>query len=81
MGRPGLPNQLRRESRQQIRIGLPIFKAEQVAGVPMTTAQRWHRHAGGVNPYPHRTSIWSLLVLRGSVLLCLTRGPLFRSVC
>jgi IS30 family transposase len=52
MGRPGLPNQVRREFWQQIRTGLPIFKAAQAAGVPMTTAQDWYRHSGGVNPYP-----------------------------
>ena len=52
MGRPGLPNQVRREFWQQIRNGLPIFKAAQAVGVPITTAQGWYRQAGGVNPYP-----------------------------
>jgi IS30 family transposase len=51
MGRPGLPIQVRREFWQQIRTGLPIFKAAQAAGVPIGTAQTWHRQAGGVNPY------------------------------
>jgi len=52
MGRPGLPSHVRREFWQQIRIGLPIFKAAQVSGVPVTTAGGWYRDAGGVNPYP-----------------------------
>ena len=51
MGRPGLPSHVRREFWQQIRSGLPIFKAAQVSGVPVTTAAGWYRHAGGVNPY------------------------------
>jgi IS30 family transposase len=52
MGRPGIPIQVRREFWQQIRAGLPVFKAAQAVGVPITTAQGWHRDAGGVNPYP-----------------------------
>jgi hypothetical protein len=52
MGRPGIPIQVRREFWQPIRAGLPIFKAAQVVGVPIATAQTWHRDAGGVNPYP-----------------------------
>lgn len=52
VGRPGIPIQVRREFWQQIRIWLPIFKAAKAVGVPITTAQRWHRDAGGVNPYP-----------------------------
>jgi IS30 family transposase len=52
MGRPGIPIQVRREFWQQIRTGLPIFKAAQVVGVPITTARDWFRQAGGVNPYP-----------------------------
>jgi hypothetical protein len=51
MGRLGIPIQVRREFWQQVRNGLPIFKAAQAVGVPVTTAQTWHRQAGGVNPY------------------------------
>jgi len=52
MGRPGLPSHVRREFWQQIRIGLPIFKAAQVSGVPVATAAGWYRDCGGVNPFP-----------------------------
>jgi IS30 family transposase len=52
MGRPGIPIQVRRAFWQQIRAGLPIFKAAQAVSVPITTARDWFRQAGGVNPYP-----------------------------
>ena len=42
MGRRGIPSQVRREFWQQIRTGLPIFKAAQAEGVPITTAQTWY---------------------------------------
>lgn len=52
MGRPGLPNQLRRQFWQGVRSGLTVPEAAAAAGVAKRTAVDWHRQAGGVNPYP-----------------------------
>jgi len=52
MGRPRLPNEVRREFWQGIRSGLVVPEAAAFAGVAPRTARLWHRQAGGVNPYP-----------------------------
>jgi IS30 family transposase len=52
MGRPRLPNEVRREFWQGVRSGLTVPKAAAAAGVATRTAVQWHRQAGGVNPYP-----------------------------
>ena len=54
MGRPGLPNEVRREFWQRVRSGLTVPEAAAAAGVAKRTAADWHRQAGGVNPYPAR---------------------------